>query len=322
MRDAETVTFGGSGFDRAGQIRQDIAQLEALLGMPDTCVLPVWRGKPLICGETSDQLHFLPPDHPVFDAAREAPVFLGLDQGKAFFARDISSWRPDASDLSKIGAFVDDSEQQHPDLPSDQRFAELRRIMARLSPRDAELAAMSVGVFAWHRNHRYCARCGQPSGISMGGWQRTCPDCKTHHFPRTDPVVIMLITHGNKVLVGRSPGWPEGMYSLLAGFMEPGETIEAAVRREVFEETAITVGEVGYLASQPWPFPSSLMIGCYGQASSVEITIDPKEIEDAMWLTREDIMEAWANRSSKLIAARKGAIAHFLIKNWLSDTLS
>ena len=132
----------------------------------------------------------------------------------------------------------------------------------------------------------------------------------------------MLITSGNKVLVGRSPNWPESMYSLLAGFMEPGETIEAAVRREVFEESAVRVGRVGYLASQPWPFPSSLMIGCWGEALSEEIIIDPKEIEHAHWTTREEIMEAWANKSSTLVAARKGAIAHFLIKNWLSDTLS
>jgi NAD+ diphosphatase len=321
MRDAETVTFGGSGFDRAGQIRGDTGQFEALLSMAETRVLPVWRGKPLIASDTN-RLQFLSPDHAVFNAAGKEPIFLGLDQGIAYFTRDISAWQPDSTDLSMIGAFVDDSEQLHPDLPADQRFAELRRIMARLSPRDAELAAMSVGVFAWHRNHRFCARCGQPSDVSMGGWQRTCTVCKTHHFPRTDPVVIMLITRGNEVLVGRSPGWPAGMYSLLAGFMEPGETIEAAVRREVFEETGVTVGEVGYLASQPWPFPSSLMIGCYGHATSHEITIDPKEIEDAMWLTREDIMEAWASRSSTLIAARKGAIAHFLIKNWLSDRLS
>jgi NAD+ diphosphatase len=322
MKHAETVTFGGAGFERAGEWRADVAKLAGFLEDDATRVLPVWRGKPLICGEGADQLQFLSPAHAVFEVAKEAPVFLGLENDIAHFAQDVSAWVPEAADLSKVGAFIDDSEQRHPALPDDQRFAELRRIMTRLSPRDAELAAMSVGVFAWHRNHKFCAKCGARSEISTGGWQRSCPTCNAQHFPRTDPVVIMLITHGNKVLIGRSPGWPEGMYSLLAGFMEPGETIEAAVRREVFEETAVKVGEVGYLASQPWPFPSSLMIGCYGYATSTEITIDPKEIEDAIWVTREEIMDAWANKTSTLIAARKGAIAHFLIKNWLSDTLS
>ena len=155
----------------------------------------------------------------------------------------------------------------------------------------------------------------------MSGWQRSCPDCGGQHFPRTDPVVIMLITRGNSVLMGRSPGWPEGMYSLLAGFVEPGETIEAAVRREVFEEAGIAVGQVTYLASQPWAFPSSLMFGCWGHALSHEITIDPTEIEDAIWVSRDDMLEAFAGQHPILMPARKGAIAQFLLRNWLADTL-
>ncbi len=322
MKHAESVTFGGSGFERAGELRGDADKLAELLAADTARVMPVWRGKPLIKGEDHISLAFVHATHPVFDDAREAPVFLGIDDGLAYFARDISPWKAPENDISKVGDFVDDSEQRHPALPDGQRFAELRRIMSLLNIRDAELAAMSVGVFAWHRTHKFCARCGERSNIALGGWQRSCPACGGQHFPRTDPVVIMLITRGNKVLIGRSPHWPEGMYSLLAGFMEPGETIEAAVRREVFEESGIRVGAVGYLASQPWPFPSSLMIGCWGEATTDDITIDPKEIEDAIWTTREEIMEAWASRSSTLIAARKGAIAHFLIKNWLSDTLS
>ncbi|NOX72090.1 MAG: NAD(+) diphosphatase [Alphaproteobacteria bacterium] len=322
MKNAETVTFGGAGFDRADQLRKDANKLAQLLDDPDSRVLPVWRGKPLMCGSDHVALAFLSPDHTVFDDAREAPVFLGMQEGAAFFARDTSPWKAPEQDIDRVGEFADNSQQRHPALPEDQYFGELRLNMAHLSARDAELAAMSVGVFAWHRNHRFCARCGEKSNISTGGWQRTCPACKAQHFPRTDPVVIMLITSGNKVLIGRSPHWPEGMYSLLAGFMEPGETIEAAVRREVFEETAVKIGKVGYLASQPWPFPSSLMIGCWGEALSEDITIDPTEIEDALWTSREEILEAWANKIPTLVAARKGSIAHFLIKNWLSDTLS
>lgn len=322
MKHAESVTFGGAGFDRAGEHRSDAKKLAEFLADQATRVLAVWRGKPLMQGDTEVQLGFLPPDHPVFEHAKESPVFLGLESGTAYFTHDVSGWSPSKEDGAGVGEFIDTSEQRHPSLCEDQKFAELRVNMARLSPRDAELAAMSVGVFAWHRTHGFCAKCGEKSDISLGGWQRSCPACNAQHFPRTDPVVIMLITRGNKVLIGRSPHWPEGMFSLLAGFMEPGETIEAAVRREVFEETAIKVGPVGYLASQPWPFPSSLMVGCWGEATSDEITIDPKEIEEAMWVSREDLMQSWASRTPTLVAARKGAIAHFLIKNWLSDTLS
>ena len=224
-----------------------------------------------------------------------------------------------------VTAFIwegdDPSEQRHPALPDWMVFAELRRVMTWLTPRDAELAASGKAVFGWHESHRFCAKCGEATAPAQGGWQRNCPACKASHFPRTDPVVIMLITHGNSVLVGRSPGWPQGMYSLLAGFVEPGETLEAAVRREVFEEAGVRVGEVGYLASQPWPFPASLMFGCWGHATSSDITIDPVEIEDARWITREDMMTISQGHHPEIMPARKGAIAHFLIERWLSDTL-
>ena len=132
----------------------------------------------------------------------------------------------------------------------------------------------------------------------------------------------MLIVHGNALLIGRSPAWPQGMYSLLAGFMEPGESIEAAVRREVFEETAVTVGRVDYLASQPWPFPSSLMIGCFGQATSRAITLDPAELEDARWVSREQVLAAFAGLDTSFRPARRGSIARFLIERWLADRLA
>lgn len=328
MKHAETVTFGGSGLDRAAQIRGDDAQLQAALDHPLAGFVPIWRGKPLVQADPQtggERLVFLAPDNPVFQSghARDArdPVFLGLQEdGRPRFAWDISGWAPQGHDPDAVG-FLDTSEQQHPDLPGEWRFVELRMMMTRLSPRDAELAATAKGVIGWHASHKFCANCGAPSHMTQGGWQRECPDCGTHHFPRTDPVVIMLITRGDRVLVGRSPGWPDGMYSLLAGFVEPGETLEAAVRREVLEEAGVQVGQVGYLASQPWPFPSSLMFGCRGEALSDEITIDPAEIEDAIWVTRSEMMTAFAGDHPVLKPARKGAIAHFLLQNWLADTL-
>ena len=312
MKHAESVTFGGSGLDRAAQLR---------CAPPEGDVMPVWRGKILLTaeGETRRPI-FLPADHAVFGDAAEAAVFLGLDDGVPRFVRDISGWEPE-DDLGTVGAFHDPSEQRHPDISAPHIFAELRANMLCLGARDAELVATGKGLLEWHKTHQFCAKCGQKSRMAMAGWQRDCDACGGHHFPRTDPVVIMLITRGNSVLMGRSPGWPEGMYSLLAGFVEPGETIEAAVRREVLEESAIEVGEVRYLSSQPWPFPNSLMFGCQGFATSDTITIDPDEIEAAEWVSREDMMQAIQGEHPRLKPARKGSIARFLIENWLADKL-
>ncbi|MEM7473307.1 MAG: NAD(+) diphosphatase [Pseudomonadota bacterium] len=320
MKIAETVTFGGSGLERAAHLRGDEAELARLLSLPETGVLPIWRGKPFLRAEANDAIGWLPANHKMFEDAREAPIFLGFDAGVARFARDISGWDPE-EDISSVGAFFDPSEQRHPHAPDDHSFCELRTVMTRLSPRDAELIATAKAVMSWHESHGFCARCGAKTEITMAGWQRDCAACGAHHFPRTDPVVIMLITHGNSVLMGRSPGWPEGMYSLLAGFVEPGETIEAAVRRETFEEAGVEVGAVSYLSSQPWPFPASLMFGCHGEALSREIKIDPEEIEDAFWVTREEMLETFAGNNPNMKPAREGAIAHFLLLNWLKDRL-
>lgn len=318
MKHAEQVTFGGSGLDRAAEVRSDPNALAAAQSDPSARTVLIWRGKPLLDGYT---LARLPMDHPVLSQTRPNRIFLGREDGAPRFAADLSDWTPPNIEELKLDGFFDTSTQLHPDLSDHQMFCELRAVMTRLSPRDAELAATTKAVFGWHDSHGFCAKCGTKSAPSKGGWQRDCPACNTSHFPRTDPVVIMLITHGNRVLMGRSPGWPEGMYSLLAGFVEPGETLEAAVRREVFEEAGIKVGEVGYLSSQPWPFPSSLMFGCRGEALDDTITIDPVEIEDAMWVSREEMMEASAGRHPTLKPARKGAIAHFIIQHWLADTL-
>ncbi|MEP5728975.1 MAG: NAD(+) diphosphatase [Sulfitobacter sp.] len=321
MRHAEQVTFGGSGLDRAGEIRDNADVVRFARSAADSRAIVFWRGKPLINRERPTSLVRLPMDHPVLADAAADTILLGREDGAARFAFDLSSWVPEELDDSTLGGFLDPSEQQHPALPEGMVFAELRRVMTWLSPRDAELAATGKAVLAWHDSHGFCAKCGQPTVIVQAGWQRQCPACKTSHFPRTDPVVIMLITHGNSVLMGRSPGWPKGMYSLLAGFVEPGETLEAAVRREVFEEAGVHVGDVGFLASQPWPFPASLMFGCQGVATSQEINIDPVEIEDALWISREEMMEIFAGNHDHILPARKGAIAHFLLENWLADTL-
>jgi NAD+ diphosphatase len=326
MKRAEQVTFGGSALNRAAEIRGDEAALAKAVAHPDAACLLLWRGKALMHGDHFERLSWIMMGHPLIQSGPggdvASPVFLGFeDDGAPCFALDISNWEPVGEDLSSVGAFVDRSEQQHPDIAPGHVFVELRRIMTRLSARDAELLATAKAVISWHKTHKFCACCGAKSEMVQAGWQRSCPECGGQHFPRTDPVVIMLITHGNSVLMGRSPGWPEGMYSLLAGFVEPGETLEAAVRREVMEEAGVPVGQVSYLASQPWPFPASLMFGCAGEALSRDITIDPVEIEHAMWMTKEEMLQAFAGEHPTVLPARKGAIAHFLLENWLADTL-
>ncbi len=322
MKIAETVTFGGSGLDRAAELRGDAAALAQAMADPASRTVLFWRGKPLLEGGPEGRtLARLPLSHPLVAEAAPDPFFLGREEGAAVFAHDLAGWLPPDQDTAMLNSFTDRSEQHHPALPETHRFAELRAVMTRISPRDAELAASARALLNWHATHGFCAVCGARSQVAKAGWQRDCPACGAHHFPRTDPVVIMLITHGNSVLMGRSHGWPEGMYSLLAGFIEPGETIEAAVRREVWEEAGVRVGQVDYLASQPWPFPSSLMLGCRGEATSRDLTIDPVEIEDAIWVSRDEMLEAFAGRHPKLLPARKGAIAHFILSNWLADRL-
>ena len=322
MRHAETVTFGGSALNRAAELRGTEAQA-ALQAHPSAKTTLFWRGKPLVQDQADEALGlaWVDLDHLALGRAADSLVFLGLNEEKEpLFLADISIWEPEELPET-LNAFLDPSQQVHPAFTNGEYFAELRAIMTQLSARDAELAATGRGLLEWHRPHGYCATCSAASNMAMAGWQRNCPACNRSHFPRTDPVVIMLITHGNKVLMGRSHAWPEGMYSLLAGFVEPGETLEAAVRREVFEESGIRVEQVRYLASQPWPFPASLMFGCAGEALNEAIAIDPKEIEDALWVSREEMLDVFEGVHPEIKPARKGAIAHFLLENWLADHL-
>jgi NAD+ diphosphatase len=315
MKIAETVTFGGSGLDRNAPLRRDAAGLAEALKRGT--ILPVWRGKPLLDGARPV---WLPVGHPAL-AEAGPPVYLGLDDGVPRFAADLSDWSPEPGADAPMPGFFDATVQRHPAVGGDAGFVELRGAMTRLTPRDAELAATAKALLHWHRSHGFCAACGARSDLAVGGWQRSCPACGAQHFPRTDPVVIMLVTLGNSVLLGRSPGWPEGMFSLLAGFVEPGETIEAAVRREVVEETGVRCGAVSYLASQPWPFPASLMIGARTEALGRDIQVDPEELEQALWVTREELVQSFADRHPLIRPARHGSIANFILRNWLADRL-
>lgn len=311
------VTFGKSFLDRSGNNRSDLHKINEFKKDPLSRYLIYWRGKLPVTSDTRDRMCWVNKSHPLVSNYKDSSIFLGLDENIPIFSINISQWTPLNYDSEAAKAFFDQNTYNHPEMPERSHFAELRGFMTKISAKEAEMAVIARGMHAWHENNSFCPKCGQLTIKTNAGWQRSCTHCKTQHFPRTDPVVIMLVKNGNNILLGRSHGWPEKMYSCLAGFMEPGETIEAAVMREVYEETAIKVKNVKYLTTQPWPFPSSLMIGCVAEASSTKISVDPKEIEHAIWISREDMLEVFSGSSDSIYPARKGSIAHFLIKKWL-----
>ncbi|MBO6768122.1 MAG: NAD(+) diphosphatase [Erythrobacter sp.] len=229
------------------------------------------------------------------DAPEDAELcFLGLDDGKPCFAAV-----PPRGDAS-------------PRMANPQLWS----LMATLRPDDLAIYGGARSLIDWHARHRFCAQCGGDTSIAKGGWQRECSRCGASHFPRTDPVTIMLVEYDGRLMLGRGLGWPEGAFSALAGFVEPGESIEEAVNREVLEEAGITVRDVSYIASQPWPFPSQLMIGCHSHANSDELTIDETEMAEINFYTREEVEAALAGNGPFRCPPRH-AIAHHLMQWWV-----
>jgi NAD+ diphosphatase len=189
-----------------------------------------------------------------------------------------------------------------------------------LTPEEAALYGGARSLVDWHGRHPFCARCGAPTYPAKAGWARQCGTCQAEHFPRTDPVVIMLAEYEDKVLVGRGIRFPPGRFSALAGFVEPGESFEEAVRRELWEEAGIRIGRVDYLMSQPWPFPSQLMIACMAQALGDALTLDVEEVPEAMWVSREEVRAALAGEeSARFLAPPAVAVAHHMLRCWLGD---
>ena len=222
--------------------------------------------------------------------------FLGLDDGKACFAAV-----PPRGDAS-------------PRMANPQLWS----LMATLAPDDLALYGGARSLTDWHARHRFCAECGGDTKIAKGGWQRECTNCGANHFPRTDPVTIMLVEYEGKLMLGRGLGWPEGSFSALAGFVEPGESIEEAVAREVLEEAGIAVRDVSYIASQPWPFPSQLMIGCHSHADSDDLTIDETEMAEINFYTRGEV-EAALEGNGPFRCPPRHAIAHHLMEWWMKQ---
>ncbi len=265
------IPFSGNPLDRASEKRSDAAWISARWRDPTSLILPMWRLQPFIIGAEKApapvELGLLRPGLADSLAAPDAPcIFLGLEGNNAMFALDISA----APDPMREGP-----------LAGLGHFRDARLAGATLPLKDAAIMGQAKAMIDWHNRHGFCPRCGAPTTLEEAGYKRVCTRCGTEHFPRTDPVVIMVAVHDGACLVGRNKNFPGTFFSALAGFVEPGETIEEAVRRELMEEVSLKVGKVHYYATQPWPFPSSLMIGCIAEAASREFKVNNTEIAGA-----------------------------------------
>jgi NAD+ diphosphatase len=297
--------YTGSLLERAAERRVDPAFLEALARERESGVYLV-SGELVLLKKTARGFDpmFTPDEAARFTGATER-VFLGLFQQSGRFG-------------CTIEAAIAET------LKTDAGFhvTDLRSIAVQGLVDADHLApvAEAKALLHWHARHRFCANCGHESRVADGGWRRDCPHCGAQHFPRTDPVVIMLAVDGERCLLGRQSRFAPGMWSCLAGFVEPGETIEEAARRETREEAGIVCGEVRYFASQPWPFPSSLMIGCHAQALSRDITVDRDELEDARWFGRNEAAAMLLGRHPDgLTTPPPVAIAHHIIRAWVEN---
>ena len=298
-----THIFAGNPLNRVSERRGDADWVAGHLSAETTLVLPLWNGAPLIEDDGSGGVrlaYIAPALAREVAAGPERFLFLGLWNDTAVFAIDLDGPAdPAAAPLAGLG-----------------RFEELRGLALRLPQAETGVVATAKGVFEWRRRHRHCSACGQPSHVADAGWKRVCPACNTEHFPRTDPVVIMLAAQGERCLLGRQRAWAEGMWSALAGFLEPGESIEEGCARELREEAGLKTLHVRYHSAQPWPYPSSLMIGLIAEVAPGEPAPNDTELEAVRWFTRAEARELIAGRLPGAFAPQPLAIAHHLIKAW------
>ena len=320
--------YAAPGFERAGLRRRDTGWILERFADPATCFVPVWRNQSLVVeiegGEpravvlaSAGAAAVMADGFAVEERlTRGEAVFLGVIEERAHFALDLSPAEAPLDMLRSPGLAASGIEG------GAMRFADLRQIGAVLDRREGALLALARAMLYWHARHRFCGLCGSPTRSEEAGHMRRCtaPECNTMHFPRTDPAVIMLVTDGDRALLGRSRHFPAGMYSTLAGFVEPGESLEDAVAREVLEESGIAVGPVIYHSSQPWPFPANIMLGFHAEAVTSEITVDYGELEDARWFERDWLTSHVDDDTFRL--PRRDSIARRLVDDWLKGEIA
>ncbi|WP_371396110.1 NAD(+) diphosphatase [Fretibacter rubidus] len=291
-----TMPFAGNDLN-ACEHERDPKELQAFLNDPKAKAMLLDRGRPALLPEGG--LKWVKPNDLIGqNIADPGPLFLGKQGDVPVFAFSIST----ENALTEIESFQD-----------------MRVVAAQLSPMELALAGQAKSLFDWHDEHRFCAKCGAGSRGNRGGTTRQCDSCGAAHFPRVNPVTIMLVINGDDCLLGRGHGWPEGSFSALAGFVSPGETIEEGCAREIFEEVGVTIKSPRYVFSQPWPFPSQLMIGLICETDDRELVIDANEIEDARWFSRDEVEAVFAKRSDAFKRPPRFTIAHQLLRHWLKE---
>ena len=299
-------TFAGNPLDRASYQRTNADWLAQQLKADDSLGVALWNGRPFV-EKTKDggaQIAYLPAKL-VGEIAggAERLLFMGLWKETAVFAVDIEG----------------DADPAQGPLQGFGEFKDLRQVAMQLPQTDAAIMATAKQMFEWRRKHLYCANCGQPSEAMDGAWKRQCPACRVEHFPRTDPVVIMLAHHGERCMLGRQAVWPKGMFSALAGFLEPGESIEEACARELNEEAGLHTRSVRYHSTQPWPYPSSLMIGLIAEVEDEEGAPDQTELDEIRWFTRTEARQLLNGELPDTFCPQAMAIAHQLIRAWVEE---
>ena len=298
-----THIFAGNPLDRGDLERRDEGWLRDRAKDPTSKFLPLWENTVMIPEGPEEALGWLDGKDIERLGIEVEGVFLGLRDGLAHFTVDITKNESAAKALKESG---------------DWAFEDTRAVTELISGADSGIVAQARAQINWHNRHGFCSVCGHPTEMKKGGHMRRCPNCNTQHFPRTDPVVIMAVSDGDRLLLGQSKGRLQAMnrYSVLAGFVDQGESIEEAVAREIKEESSIQVRNVRYHSSQPWPFPSTLMIGCLADAATTEINMDEGEMADVQWFSRQDVLTGLAGTNEKLALPGSIAIAHHLITAW------